>query len=41
MVSIKLLNSKIFKKIKENTFKIEVEEFNSEEVSINKIVDDY
>ena len=41
MVSLKLLNSKIFKKVKENTFKIELTEEHCEEVSMNKILENY
>ena len=40
MVSIKLMNGKIFKKVKENTFKIETEE-HCEEVSMNQILEKY
>jgi len=41
MASIKLLNSKIFKKIKENTFNIDVQEESQKEISMNKILENY
>jgi hypothetical protein len=41
LVSIKLLNTKLFTKIKENTFKIEEEEGTLEQVSMKKILKDF